>query len=57
MPIYDYRCNVCSKNFEILSKMDEELTSYPGCEDPTCNIIKCISLSSFHLKGTGWTKP
>jgi putative FmdB family regulatory protein len=52
MPIYEYRCKKCGKEFEIFQKMSDPVIK-------TCKICKgpanrLISMSSFHLKGGGW---
>ncbi len=52
MPIYEYRCNECEKEFEVIQKFsDDPLTECIYCSGP---VEKLISLSSFHLKGSGW---
>jgi putative FmdB family regulatory protein len=56
MPIYDFECQVCNKEFEMILKMDQDITRYPGCENVDCSVKKVISTSYFHLKGTGWYK-
>jgi putative FmdB family regulatory protein len=56
MPIYDFKCQVCNKEFEMILKMDEDIARYPGCENGDCSVKKVISTSSFHLKGAGWYK-
>jgi len=52
MPIYEYKCKKCGKEFEV----------FQGVADPavrTCkfcrgSVHKLMSLSSFQLKGSGW---
>ena len=54
MPIYEYSCKTCKKNFEISQKITEkQKTKCPACKG---KLEKVISLSAFHLKGTGWFK-
>lgn len=52
MPIYEYTCKNCSKEFELIQKISDP----PAKKCPTCGkkIEKKLSLSSFQLKGTGW---
>ena len=55
MPIYEYMCHTCGKEFEAIQKFsDEPLTS---C---TCGkagrVERKLSLSAFQLKGGGWYK-
>jgi putative FmdB family regulatory protein len=52
MPIYEYQCQKCGKDFELFRAVREPA-------DPVCKfcggpVRKQISLSSFHLKGSGW---
>lgn len=52
MPIYEYRCQNCGKEFELFR-------STSASDDPSCKFCggttrKLISRSSFHLKGSGW---
>lgn len=51
MPIYEYACKRCG-NFEVSQRISEE----PLKKCPTCGskVSKLISLSAFHLKGSGW---
>lgn len=57
MPIYDYKCEICNKEFEIIQKMNEnDLTRYPGCSIIDCKVKKVISKNNFQLKGKGWFK-
>ena len=52
MPIYEYECLECGKNFETMQKITEEpLTSCPSCSG---KVRKLVSNCSFQLKGTGW---
>ncbi len=53
MPIYEYACNSCGHELEIIQKMsDEALEECPNCHKNT--LKKQISASAFQLKGTGW---
>ncbi len=52
MPIYEYRCQNCGKEFELFRAAS-------ASDDPACKFCggttrKLISRSSFHLKGSGW---
>ena len=52
MPIYEYRCRKCARQFEALQGMtDKDLKKCRYCNGPA---EKMMSLSSFHLKGAGW---
>ncbi len=52
MPIYEYRCENCEKQFEMLQKITAEpLTECPDCGGP---VHKLVSSTSFILKGGGW---
>ncbi|MFZ3158280.1 MAG: zinc ribbon domain-containing protein, partial [Smithella sp.] len=52
MPIYEYKCNKCGKQFEAFQGIsDPELKSCKFCKG---KVQKLMSLSSFSLKGTGW---
>ncbi len=52
MPIYEYRCNTCGKEFEEWQKFsDPPVDSCPECGGKASRLI---SHSSFVLKGTGW---
>ena len=53
MPIYEYKCDSCSKQFEIFQKYSDEPLSHCECGGP---LRKLISNTSFVLKGTGWYK-
>jgi putative FmdB family regulatory protein len=52
MPIYEYKCNKCGKQFEAFQGITEpDLKSCKFCKG---KVHKMMSLSSFSLKGSGW---
>ncbi len=52
MPIYEYKCRKCGKEFEEFQGITEPaITHCRFCKGP---VSKLLSLSSFHLKGSGW---
>ncbi len=52
MPIYEYHCSQCGKEFEFMQKFsDPPKTVCPECGG---ELKKLISQCTFHLKGTGW---
>jgi putative FmdB family regulatory protein len=52
MPIYEYECDNCGKQCEVIQKFnDEPLSSCPDCGG---HMHKLISHTSFILKGNGW---
>lgn len=53
MPIYEYRCDSCGHELEVMQKLaDAPLTDCPECE--TSALRKKISAVGFRLKGSGW---
>ncbi len=53
MPIYEYRCNDCGHDAEVLQKVSEDpLKLCPNCGHES--LVKLISAAGFQLKGTGW---
>ena len=53
MPIYEYQCQSCEHQMEVLQKMsDAVLTDCPECSESA--LKKIISASGFRLKGDGW---
>ena len=53
MPIYEYRCQSCSHELEVMQKLsDPELSDCPACGKP--ELKKLISAVGFRLKGSGW---
>jgi putative FmdB family regulatory protein len=52
MPIYEYKCKKCGKEFEVFQRVaDDPVVSCRFCRG---SVEKMMSLSSFHLKGSGW---
>lgn len=53
MPIYEYQCPHCHKNFEEWLKSDDDASTHP-C--PACGTSspRIISQTTFILKGGGW---
>ncbi len=52
MPIYEYECTKCGKMTEAIQRFsDPPLTSCSRCNG---ELHKLISMSTFHLKGSGW---
>lgn len=53
MPIYEYRCEACDHELEVIQKMsDPALSQCPECENGS--LKKVISAAAFRLKGSGW---
>jgi putative FmdB family regulatory protein len=58
MPIYEYQCPECGR-FEMLQKIsDAPLAECPACLSAGrhSTVKRLVSLSAFHLKGSGWYK-
>lgn len=52
MPIYEYECTQCGRITEAMQRFsDAPLTECSHCRGP---LRKMISMSTFHLKGSGW---
>jgi len=58
MPLYNYRCKECEKEFETMLSLREKEENNPVfCK--TCgseNVSALISKTAFILKGKGWYK-
>lgn len=53
MPIYEYACQACGHELEVMQKMaDAALADCPACGKPS--LKKMISAAGFQLKGNGW---
>ena len=54
MPVYEYECQDCGKQFEVFQSIkDNPLKNCKFCEG---KVRRLISQSSFALKGGGWYK-
>ena len=52
MPLYEYHCLKCGKNFDALQKFaDPPVKKHQGCGGKTERVL---SAPSFQLKGSGW---
>lgn len=55
MPVYEYKCNACGREFEVQQRMsDPELTDCEVCGKSA--LERLISRTAFSLKGGGWYK-
>ncbi len=53
MPIYEYRCNGCGHEMELMQRMsDDPMKDCPVCKES--KLKKLISAAGFKLKGSGW---
>jgi putative FmdB family regulatory protein len=53
MPIYEYACEKCEREFEVEQRItDDPVKSCPHCKSK--KIKRLISRTSFVLKGGGW---
>ncbi len=52
MPLYEYKCESCGKTFEVIQKFsDTPLEVHADCGG---NVIRLVSPSALHFKGSGW---
>lgn len=52
MPIYEYKCRKCGKEFEVFQGITAQpMQTCQSCGGP---VHKLMSLSTFHLRGNGW---
>lgn len=52
MPIYEYKCEQCGREHEVMQKMTEKPLTI--CQSCGGRLKKLISNTSFVLKGSGW---
>jgi putative FmdB family regulatory protein len=52
MPLYEYKCESCGKTFEVIEKFsDTPLEVHDDCGG---KVIRLVSPSALHFKGSGW---
>ena len=52
MPLYEYRCEKCGEQFEVIEKFsDEPLTTHEKCGGM---VHRLISAPALQFKGSGW---
>ena len=54
MPIYEYRCEKCGSNIEVIQKLND--APLKRCKKCRGKLEKTVSRTSFQLKGSGWYK-
>lgn len=54
MPVYEYECRDCGKNFEELQSINDK--PLKKCRFCGGKVRRLISQTSFSLKGSGWYK-
>jgi putative FmdB family regulatory protein len=52
MPIYEYECTKCGKMTEAIQRFSDPPLA--NCAHCSGELHKLISMSTFHLKGSGW---
>lgn len=53
MPLYEYVCQTCRHEFELIQKFSEKpVRTCPACGKK--KVIKKVSIAGFQLKGGGW---
>ena len=53
MPLYEYRCESCEHQFEVIQKFsDPHVSVCPKCGSSP--VVKLLSSPAFQFKGTGW---
>lgn len=53
MPLYEYRCDACGHQFEVIQKFSDK----PVAECPKCSggpVVKLLSSPAIQFKGNGW---
>lgn len=53
MPLYEYRCESCQHQFEVIQKFsDPPIGKCPSCGEG--RVVKLFSSPAFQFKGSGW---
>jgi len=53
MPIYEYVCTTCGKEYEVMQKFSDKPLKKCTCS-PDARLERKLSAPSFHLQGGGW---
>ncbi len=53
MPIYEYVCETCGEDFEVIQKFSDSPLKRHTCA-PKSKVRRKLSLNAFQLKGGGW---
>ena len=53
MPIYEYNCETCGEDFEVMQKFSDGPVTRHECS-PKSKVKRKLSLTAFQLKGGGW---
>ena len=53
MPIYEYVCDTCGEDFEVMQKFSDSPLTKHDCS-PKSKVKRKLSLTAFQLKGGGW---
>ena len=52
MPLYEYRCEGCGEQFELIQKFsDQPLTTHDKCGG---TVHRLLSVAALQFKGSGW---
>jgi putative FmdB family regulatory protein len=54
MPIYEYVCEACGNEFEVMQKFSDPALKTHDCA-PKAKVRRKLSLNAFHLQGGGWS--
>ena len=58
MPTYDYKCEECGHEFEVVQRMtDDKITTCPECNQESVKRIITTSAGGFRIGGRGVHKP
>jgi putative FmdB family regulatory protein len=53
MPLYEYRCDACEHQFEVIQRFsDDPIAVCPSCGGGP--VVKLLSSPAIQFKGTGW---
>lgn len=59
MPVYEYRCEKCGKQFEVIQRIsDPDLRNHSELTEHQCGgtLVKVLFPPALHFKGDGWTE-